>query len=115
MACRPRDIAGTVASRLKNPAIAVMGALVLVQLMLKNGKESPAHLLGSILADFFKGGFMAISPLIGALGFFFSGSTTVSNLTFGEIQRIAAKEIGINVNSLLALQAVGASAGNEFV
>jgi len=112
MTCRPRDIAGTVASRLKNPAIAVMGALVLVQLMLKNGKESPAHVLGSILADFFKGGFVAISPLVGALGSFFSGSTTVSNLTFGEIQRIAATEIGINANSMLALQAVGGSAGN---
>ncbi len=112
MSCRPRDIAGTVASRLKNPAIAVMGALVLVQLMLKGGKESPAHLLGFILARWLKGGFVAISPLVGALGSFFSGSTTVSNLTFGEIQRIAATEIGINVNSMLALQSVGASAGN---
>ncbi len=112
MSCRPRDIAGTVASRLKNPAIAVMGALVLVQLMLKGGKESPAHLLGFILARWLKGGFVAISPLVGALGSFFSGSTTVSNLTFGEIQRIAATEIGINVNSMLALQTIGASAGN---
>lgn len=112
MTCRPRDIAWTVASRLKNPAIAVMGALVLVQLMLKGGKESPAHILGFILARWLKGGFVAISPLVGALGSFFSGSTTVSNLTFGEIQRIAAKEIGINANSMLALQAVGASAGN---
>ena len=112
MTCRPRDIAGTVATRLTNPAIAVMGALVLVQLMLKGGKESPAHLFGSILAGWLKGGFVAISPLVGALGSFFSGSTTVSNLTFGEIQRIAATEIGISVNSMLALQAVGASAGN---
>ena len=112
MTCRPRDIAGTVATRLTNPAIAVMGALILVQLMLKGGKESPAHLLGSILASWLKGGFVAISPLVGALGSFFSGSTTVSNLTFGEIQRIAATEIGINVYSMLALQAVGASAGN---
>ena len=55
---------------------------------------------------------MAISPLVGVLGSFFSGSTTVSNLTFGEIQRIAAEEIGISVNAMLALQAVGASAGN---
>lgn len=112
MTCRPRDIVGTVASRLRNPAIAVMGALVLVQLMIKNGKESPAYLLGSILAGWLKGGFVAISPLVGVLGSFFSGSTTVSNLTFGEIQRIAAEEIGISVNAMLALQAVGASAGN---
>jgi len=112
MTCSNRDIAGTVASRLKNPAIAIMGALVLVQLILNGGNESPANLLGSILAGWLKGGFVAISPLVGALGSFFSGSTTVSNLTFGEIQRIAATEIGISVNSMLALQAIGASAGN---
>ena len=112
MTCNARDIAGTVASRLKDPAIAVMGALVLVQLILNGGNESPATLLGSILAGWLKGGFVAISPLVGALGSFFSGSTTVSNLTFGEIQRIAATEIGISVNSMLALQAIGASAGN---
>lgn len=112
MTCSARDIAGTVASRLKDPAIAIMGALVLVQLILLGGNESPANLLGSILAGWLKGGFVAISPLVGALGSFFSGSTTVSNLTFGEIQRIAATEIGISVNSMLALQAIGASAGN---
>jgi L-lactate permease len=112
MTCSARDIAGTVASRLKDPAIAIMGALVLVQLILIGGVESPANLLGSILAGWLRGGFVAISPLVGALGSFFSGSTTVSDLTFGEIQRIAATEIGISVNSMLALQAIGASAGN---
>jgi lactate permease len=53
-----------------------------------------------------------ISPLLGALGSFFSGSTTVSNLTFGPIQQIAAERIGTSVTAMLALQAVGASAGN---
>jgi hypothetical protein len=33
-------------------------------------------------------GFLAISALLGAIGSFFSGSTTVSNLTFGEIQEV---------------------------
>lgn len=109
---RPQDIAATVAGRLANPAIALAGALVLVQLMIKNGEESPAFLLGTILADWLKQGFVVICPLLGALGSFFSGSTTVSNLTFGEIQYIAAVEIGTSVNTMLALQVVGASAGN---
>jgi lactate permease len=51
--------------------------------------------------------YFIISPLLGALGSFFSGSTTVSNLTFGKIQTIAAEKL-----ALLALQAVGGSAGN---
>jgi lactate permease len=46
------------------------------------------------------------------LGSFFSGSTTVSNLTFGGIQLIAAQNIGVSHTSMLALQAAGASAGN---
>jgi lactate permease len=87
---------------------------VLVQLMVESGESSPAYIVGSILADWFKQGFVVISPLLGALGSFFSGSTTVSNLTFGEIQQIAAERIGTSVTTMLALQAVGASAGNAF-
>lgn len=112
LTCKPQDIAYTVTGRLYNPAIAVCGALILVQLMIRNDAESPAFLLGVTLADWLREGFIAISPLLGALGSFFSGSTTVSNLTFGEIQAIAAEEIGTSVNTMLALQALGASAGN---
>ena len=112
MTCRPQDIVITVAGRLSNAAIALAGALTLVQLMIRFGAESPAFLLGTILADWLKQGFVVICPLLGALGSFFSGSTTVSNLTFGEIQVIAAEEIGVSVNAMLALQVYGASAGN---
>ena len=110
--CRPVDIVKTVAGRLKKPAVALLGALVLVQLMIRTGTESPAYILGTILADWFQEGFVVISPLLGALGSFFSGSTTVSNLTFGEIQSIAAESIGTSKTTMLALQAVGGSAGN---
>jgi len=112
LTCRPRDVAMTVAGRLKAPAIALAGALSLVQLMIYTGTAAPAYILGTILAKWFQEGFVVISPLLGALGSFFSGSTTVSNLTFGEIQRIAAESVGTSATSMLALQACGASAGN---
>eukprot|EP00980_Cylindrotheca_fusiformis_P017540 scaffold5502_cov115-Cylindrotheca_fusiformis.AAC.2 len=108
----PKQIAGIVAGRLKNPAIALLGALCLVQLLLKIDTSAPAYILGTVLADWFKEGFIVITPLLGALGSFFSGSTTVSDLTFGTIQGLAAESIGISLTSVLALQAVGASAGN---
>jgi len=108
----PVDIAKTTTSRLRNPAIALLGALVLVQLMIRSGTEAPAFVIGNNLADWFKEGFVVICPLIGALGSFFSGSTTVSNLTFGQIQLIAAESIGVSETAMLALQAIGASAGN---
>jgi lactate permease len=112
MTSRPRDIAFVVLDRLKNPAIALFGALVLVQLMIQMEEVAPAFILGTVLSDWFQEAFVVISPLLGALGSFFSGSTTVSNLTFGSIQRIAAESIGTSSTTMLALQAVGGSAGN---
>jgi L-lactate permease len=108
----PAHVARTVADRLKNPAIALLGALVLVQLVIRVGAEAPATILGTVVSDWFQEAFVIISPLLGVLGSFFSGSTTVSNLTFGSIQLIAAESIGTSVTTMLALQAVGASAGN---
>ena len=109
---KPTDVFGTVINRLVNPFIALLGALSLVQLLIQTQTEAPAYIIGIILAAWFKQGFVVISPLLGALGSFFSGSTTVSNLTFGTIQVIAAESIGIEKTSMLALQVVGASAGN---
>jgi lactate permease len=101
-----------VVNRIIDPAKALFGALVLVELLLQDGPAAPAAIIGGILSDAFKGGWIAVAAFIGALGSFFSGSTTISNLTFGEIQEIAAQNIGISVTSLLAIQACGASAGN---
>jgi L-lactate permease len=112
LSCKPSAIAGTVLSRLRDPAVALMGALVLVQLMILSDTVAPAYILGTILADWFQKGFIVVSPLLGALGSFFAGSTTISNLTFGSIQIIAAESIGTSFTSMLALQAVGASIGN---
>jgi L-lactate permease len=112
MQSKPQAIFGTVASRLKNPAVALMGALVLVQLMIRGGAATPAKLIGKTLSEAFGGGWIAIVAFIGALGSFFSGSTTISNLTFGGIQLIAAESIGTSSTAMLALQAAGASAGN---
>lgn len=112
MTCSPLQIVKTVAQRLGQPAVALLGALVLVQLMIRAGTQSPAYILGTVLSDWLQEGFVVACPLLGALGSFFSGSTTVSNLTFGAIQSIAATNIGISQVTMLALQAVGGSAGN---
>jgi L-lactate permease len=71
-----------------------MGALVLVSLIRKGetSSTSPAVIIGSHVSDAFKGGFIAISASLGALGSFFSGSTTVSNLTFGRVQAVRIPE-----------------------
>merc|ERR1712032_498107 len=93
----------TVFDRVKTPA---------VSLMTKGAESAPASIIGIILSDALKAGWIVFAGSIGALGSFFSGSTTVSNLTFGGVQQIAAETIGISTNAILAVQAVGASAGN---
>ena len=55
---------------------------------------------------------MYFASYLGAIGAFFSGSNTVSNLTFGSIQHSIAQSVGLPGNSVLALQSVGGAMGN---
>lgn len=52
------------------------------------------------------------APAIGALGAFIAGSNTVSNLMFSLFQFGVADNLGMPPTWILALQAVGAAAGN---
>ena len=52
------------------------------------------------------------APTIGALGAFIAGSNTVSNLMFVLFQYGVAQNLGISMAMVVALQAVGAAAGN---
>ena len=53
-----------------------------------------------------------IAPTIGALGAFIAGSNTVSNMMLSEFQFATARSLLMPGSILLALQAVGAAAGN---
>eukprot|EP01134_Creolimax_fragrantissima_P008331 CFRG8331T1 len=102
----------TLAGRVSSAAIALLGGLMLVGLIRNGGYGSPAYLLGSIISGWVGGWWFLLAPFLGALGSFFSGSTAVSNLTFGEVQYVAAVNAGYNPTTILALQAFGASMGN---
>jgi lactate permease len=52
------------------------------------------------------------APSIGALGAFIAGSNTVSNLMFSLFQHSVARSLLISGTVVVALQAVGAAAGN---
>jgi lactate permease len=54
----------------------------------------------------------AFAPSIGALGAFIAGSNTVSNLMFSLFQHGVAEQLLISGAFIVALQAVGAAAGN---
>ncbi len=58
--------------------------------------------------------FPLLSPFIGALGAFMTGSNTNSNVVFGELQKQTALALGISVPIILAAQTAGAAIGGSF-
>ena len=52
------------------------------------------------------------APMVGALGAFIAGSNTVSNMMLSQFQFGVADALGISTAFMVALQAVGAAAGN---
>ena len=52
------------------------------------------------------------APIVGALGAFIAGSNTVSNMMLSQFQFGVADALGISTAFMIALQAVGAAAGN---
>lgn len=99
-------------TRLARPAIALAGALVLAKVMTAGGEHSPVTQIGLALADATGRSWPFFAPLLGALGAFFSGSNTVSNLTFAPIQAAIAGTLGLDRATVLALQSAGGAMGN---
>ena len=107
-----RQMFSETGGRIARPFIALFGALVMVNLMMQGGDNAPVILIGKALAALTGESWLLFSSFLGALGSFFSGSNTVSNLTFGGIQQSIAQSSGLDVNLTLALQSVGGAMGN---
>jgi lactate permease len=99
-------------ARMRHPLPALLGALVFVRLMMVGGESSPVMLIGSTLAEVTGTWWPYLAAYLGALGSFFAGSCTISNLTFGPIQDAIAAQRGFDRTTLLALQSVGGAMGN---
>lgn len=65
-----------------------------------------------LFAGIFGSAYPLVSPLIGALGAFIAGSNTVSNMMFSQFQFEAANSLQMSSALIVAMQAVGAAAGN---
>lgn len=107
-----RDCFGETTRRIQKPVLALFGALVFVQLIIVGGAGASTMVLGSALAGLAGGAWFYFAPFLGALGSFFSGSATISNLTFGTIQHAIAVDTGLDPAMVMALQSTGAAAGN---
>ncbi len=106
--------AGTI---LYKAAFALFPTLVMVQIFSNSGLNTselvsmPAYIayeLGAIFSSVWVG----VAPLLGAIGAFITGSSTVSTLTMAEIQYTVAGIAGMPSELMLAQQLSGAAAGN---
>ncbi|GAA4307833.1 L-lactate permease [Nibribacter koreensis] len=96
-----------------NIALVLLPAIMIAQLMIYSGVEQPSmvwHI--SSLMGRLQEAYVVFAPILGLLGAFITGSTTVSNLVFGASQLETAQLLGIDSAVILALQLMGAGLGN---
>lgn len=98
--------------QVQKPFLALVGALIMVNVMLIGGENSMVQIIGHGLANATGEYWTVFASYLGAIGAFFSGSNTVSNLTFGGVQYSVAMASGLSVPLILALQSVGGAMGN---
>ena len=98
--------------QVQKPFLALVGALIMVNVMLMGGENSMVQIIGRGLASATGEYWTMFASYLGAIGAFFSGSNTVSNLTFGAVQYSVANATGLSVPLILALQSVGGAMGN---
>lgn len=98
--------------RLKTTVFALIGALIFVNMMMLGDEQSPVAVIGGAFALLVGEHWAFFSPMLGAIGSFFSGSATISNLTFGGVQQSIAHAVELPVPLILSLQTAGAAMGN---
>ncbi len=106
------EISSEVSGRMRKPSMTLLGALVMVQLLMVGGDNSIVVLIGNSFAGMVGEGWIYFASFLGALGSFFSGSATISNLTFGGIQKSIAAALNLDRGLILSLQSVGGAMGN---
>ncbi|GAA4457195.1 L-lactate permease [Nibrella saemangeumensis] len=88
-------------------------AIAISQLMVNSGTDRPSmvdHL--AMMLQQTGPLYVLFAPLLGIVGAFITGSTTVSNLVFGAAQLQTAQNLGLNESLILSLQLCGGSLGN---
>lgn len=96
---------------------ALIPTLIMVQIFANSGINSSdiasmPVLIGQTLSGTFGEFWLAVAPLLGTIGAFISGSATVSTLTMAPVQYSIAVDTGLPIIVILALQLIGAAAGN---
>lgn len=102
---------------LQQTAIALGAAVLLARVFINSGSntaglESMPLTLANSMTQLTGQAWPLFAPIVGTIGSFVAGSVTVSNMMFSLFQFGVALQIGVSTALVLALQCVGASAGN---
>ena len=73
---------------------------------------SMLYVMAKGLADLAGQAYIVVSPFIGVLGSFISGSNTVSNVLFTSLQFEASSQVGLPIVLIVVLQNLGGAIGN---
>lgn len=97
--------------------VAIIFGIALVQVMkFSNINHSGMHSMMTVMAELLSHAgrtlYVVLSPLIGILGSFISGSNAVSNLLFTNLQFETAKTLGLDTVLVVAMQIIGGAIGN---
>ncbi len=101
-------------------AIALVFGLAMVQILRYSGANDVASTemksmifyMAEALSKVGKGLYVAISPVIGVLGSFISGSNTVAVTLFANLQEQAANNLELNSAIIVAANTIGGAVGN---
>lgn len=102
---------------IKITGITLVATLAMVHVFSNSGLNtndlvSMPEYIAENMASIFGPAWLMVAPFLGALGSFITGSATVSTLTFSPIQMNIASSIGADPITVLAIQIIGAAAGN---
>ncbi|MCM0582645.1 L-lactate permease [Weissella diestrammenae] len=112
-----RKQARTVVGSMVSTGLTLVVTLIMVQIFSNSGINTqglvsmPIYIANS-LAQFTAPIWVFIAPFLGELGAFITGSATVSTLTFAPIQFHVAQQSHLEPQMILAMQVIGAAAGN---
>lgn len=114
------DVKNAWSSTFKMVSVAVVplcAGVAMVQLMLHTdnnpiGLQGMTKIMAEFFADIAGNAYILVSPIIGALGGFFSGSNTVSNILFSGLQFESASLLNLSPSVIVALQNIGGAAGH---
>ncbi|WP_417348525.1 L-lactate permease [Ferrimonas sp.] len=117
---KPKAFSGAFTDSCKSmiPTIISLGASVpMVKIFLNSGANDAGLMsMPKALADMLANSMGAVwewtAPVVGIFGAFLSGSATFSNMMFSGLQYSVADNLGMNHALVLALQGIGANAGN---